>query len=80
LKREREAKGFTQKQLGEAINLHPNTVAKMERGEQEPPWPVVLAICQALGVPCTAFSGTAAAPTVANPEPTTTKKPPRKRK
>ena len=56
LRRERDAKGWTQAQLGDASGIHPNTVAKLERGDQEPAWPVVLALATALGVECTAFS------------------------
>jgi hypothetical protein len=32
-----------------------NTIAKLERGEHEPAWPLVLALADALGVDCTAF-------------------------
>ena len=57
LRRVRTEKGMTQKQLGEAAGLHPNTVAKLERGEVEPSWQVVLATAKALDVDCTAFTG-----------------------
>jgi DNA-binding XRE family transcriptional regulator len=67
LRREREAKGLTQKQLGEASGLHPNTVAKLERGDQEPAWPAVLALAAALGVSCEAFSWAAGPPTTDKP-------------
>jgi hypothetical protein len=36
------------------------TVAKLERGVQEPAWPLVLALAKALGVTCEAFNGEAA--------------------
>jgi transcriptional regulator with XRE-family HTH domain len=52
----RERAGFTQQQLGERAGCHSNTIAKLERGDQEPAWPLVLAICKALNVDCTAFS------------------------
>ncbi|HEY2908668.1 MAG TPA: helix-turn-helix transcriptional regulator [Gemmataceae bacterium] len=57
LRRVREEKGLTQKALGEGAGVHPNTVARMERGEVEPSWQVVLAFAKALGVDCSAFSG-----------------------
>ncbi len=47
---------MSQKQLGDVSGIHPNTIARLERGEQEPAWPAVLALAQALGVDCTAFS------------------------
>ena len=56
LRRIRGQKDLTQKQVGESAGIHPNTVAKMERGEVEPSWQVVLALATALGVDCTAFS------------------------
>src|SRR5690349_3831616 len=65
LRANREAKGWTQKQLGEAADIHPNTIAKLERGDQEPAWPLVLALAKALGVDCTAFT----AGQVEEPEP-----------
>ncbi len=46
----RAAKGLTQKELAEAAGLHPNTVAKLERSDQEPNWPVVIALAGALGI------------------------------
>ena len=51
----REAKGMTQQQLADAAGSHKNTVARLERGEQEPAWPLVLAFARALEVDCTAF-------------------------
>ena len=57
LRRVRTDKALTQKQLGDAAGIHANTVAKLERGEQEPAWPLVLAFAKALGVDCTAFNG-----------------------
>ena len=53
----RDAKGWTQKEMADAAGLHPNTVARLERGEHEPTWPLVLKFAQALGVDCTAFTG-----------------------
>lgn len=62
LRRLRDEKGLTQKQLGDAAGVHPNTVAKLERGDQEPNWPVVLKFAEALGVECTAFKVAPAEP------------------
>jgi transcriptional regulator with XRE-family HTH domain len=55
LKAEREKAGLTQKQLAEKAGCNVFTVAKLERGSQEPAWPLVLALAKALGVDCTAF-------------------------
>ena len=55
LKRLREARGLTQQELGWRSGCHPMTVAKLERGVQEPAWPLVLALAKALGVSCEAF-------------------------
>jgi transcriptional regulator with XRE-family HTH domain len=51
----REGAALTQKDLAEKAGCHPMTLAKLERGVQEPAWPLVLALCRALGVPCEAF-------------------------
>jgi transcriptional regulator with XRE-family HTH domain len=56
LKKLREAKGMTGEQLADASGCHPMTISKLERGVQEPAWPLVLALCKALGVECTAFT------------------------
>jgi transcriptional regulator with XRE-family HTH domain len=58
LRAAREGK-FTQKELGDAAGVHPNTIARLERGEVEPSWQMVLALSKALGVDCTAFSAVA---------------------
>jgi transcriptional regulator with XRE-family HTH domain len=55
----RQEKGLTQKQLGEAAGLHPNSIAKLERGEVEPSWQVVIAVSAALGVTCQDFTSAA---------------------
>lgn len=52
----REGKALTQRQLGEIAGVHWNTIAKLERGDQEPNWPLVLKFAKALGVTCEAFS------------------------
>ena len=58
LREVREGKGLTQKQLADAAGVHVNTVARLEREEQEPAWPLVLKFASALGVDCTAFNVT----------------------
>jgi DNA-binding XRE family transcriptional regulator len=52
----REGKELTQKQLGDLADVHPNTIAKLERGDQEPNWPLVLKLAKALSVTCESFS------------------------
>ena len=44
----REAKGLSQRELATAAGCNANTIAKLERGEQEPAWPLVLALAKAL--------------------------------
>jgi transcriptional regulator with XRE-family HTH domain len=62
LRRVRGEKGLTQREVAETAAIHSNTVAKMERGEVEPSWQVVLAISRALGVDCTEFADVVAQP------------------
>lgn len=56
LREAREEKGLTQKQLADTAGTHVNTVARLEREEQEPAWPLVLKFAKALGVDCTTFT------------------------
>ena len=72
LKAIREGKGWTQRQLEEGADVHANSIANLERSEQEPNWPLVLKLAAALGVDCTAFSG---GDDVKQDEPATEKKP-----
>jgi transcriptional regulator with XRE-family HTH domain len=51
----REVSGLTQRQLADKAGCHYMTLAKLEQGTQEPAWPLVVALCQALGVSCDAF-------------------------
>jgi transcriptional regulator with XRE-family HTH domain len=51
----RESRGLTQPQLAERAGCNRFTVAKLERGAQEPAWPLVLALAGALGVEVGAF-------------------------
>jgi transcriptional regulator with XRE-family HTH domain len=59
LKRLREERDLTQQELAERSGCHPMTITKLERGVQEPAWPLVLALAKALDVTCEAFSGEA---------------------
>jgi transcriptional regulator with XRE-family HTH domain len=56
LRRLREKAGLTQRQLAEHAGCNAFTVAKLERGAQEPAWPLVLALARALNVSCEAFT------------------------
>jgi transcriptional regulator with XRE-family HTH domain len=60
LRQLREERALTQHQLAERSGCHGMTIAKLERGVQEPAWPLVLALAKALGVTCEAFNGEAA--------------------
>lgn len=80
LRNVRETKGLTQKQLGEAAGVHVNSIARLERGEQEPAWPIVLDLAKALGVDCTAFAGGAEAEVAKEREPDSEKPAPKKSK
>jgi len=55
LKTLREAAGLSQQQLADRVGLHKFSIAKLEQGIQEPTWPNVLLIAQALGVGCADF-------------------------
>jgi DNA-binding XRE family transcriptional regulator len=46
---------LSQLALAERAGCNQFTVAKLERGQQEPAWPLVLALANALGVNCLAF-------------------------
>ncbi|MCI0462267.1 MAG: helix-turn-helix transcriptional regulator [Gemmataceae bacterium] len=46
---------LTQAQLAEKAGCNQFTIAKLERGVQEPAWPLVLALAQALDVTCLEF-------------------------
>ena len=52
----REAKGWTQAQLAERAALTREGVAQLETGRRRPAWETVLALCDALAVPCTEFT------------------------
>lgn len=48
LKDHRIASGLTQQQIADATGSRANHIARIERGENEPGWPLVLAISKAL--------------------------------
>src|SRR2546421_736543 len=52
----REQAGLTQEQLAERAGVKRDAVARWEGGRREPSWGNVLALCQALGVDCNAFT------------------------
>jgi DNA-binding XRE family transcriptional regulator len=56
LRKLREEAGLSQQQLADLAACNRFTVAKLERGTQEPAWPLVLALAKALGVTCEAFN------------------------
>lgn len=51
----REGKGWTQAKLGEAAEMMYQEVARIERGEREPGWAIVVKLAKALGVKPNAF-------------------------
>ena len=51
----REGAGLGREQMAEAAGVSVRAVVQWELGEREPGWFNVLALCQALGVDCTAF-------------------------
>jgi len=67
LKAVREEKGISQSLLAELAGCHAFTISKLERGEQEPAWPLVIALARALGVGCTAFIDPSLQPPEAEP-------------
>jgi transcriptional regulator with XRE-family HTH domain len=50
LKALREAQGLTQDELAASAGCNKFTISKLERGLQEPAWPLVLALARVLGV------------------------------
>lgn len=57
LKSLRTAARLTQAALAEAVGLHPNSLARLERGELRPAWQTVLRLAAALGVDVGGFAG-----------------------
>ena len=56
LRQLREAASLTQQQLAESVGCTWESISRWERGTREPGWSQVLALAQALGVDCTAFT------------------------
>src|SRR5262245_31821340 len=52
----REAAGWTQEHLAERAGVKREAIARWEAGKREPGWSNVLALAEALGVDCTAFT------------------------
>ncbi len=46
----REQRGLTQEQLARKADISSLTVSRLERGKQEPFWPVALVLARELGV------------------------------
>lgn len=62
LKRHREAIGMTQAELANRVNLRRTSITNMERGNQVPSLPHVIALAQALRVPLRVLLPSVAAP------------------
>jgi transcriptional regulator with XRE-family HTH domain len=62
LKELREAKDLSQKALAEAAGFTAAAVSRWESGLQVPAFDAVMALCEVLGVRCTAFDGCEFAP------------------
>jgi DNA-binding XRE family transcriptional regulator len=52
----REAAALTQADLAEKAGLTREGVAQLETGRRKPAWETVLALCEALGCSCEAFT------------------------
>jgi transcriptional regulator with XRE-family HTH domain len=63
----REAAGLTQEQLAARAGVKRDAIARWERGAREPAWGNVLALAEALGVSCEAFTTEPAAKPPATP-------------
>jgi transcriptional regulator with XRE-family HTH domain len=65
----REQAGLSQRELAERAGCNVFTLSKLERGTQEPAWPLVLALARALGVTCEAFQPAGDEPAEESPKP-----------
>jgi transcriptional regulator with XRE-family HTH domain len=54
----RKVNRLSQQELADKVGCNVITISRIERGVQEPAWPLVLRICAALNVNCLAFEGT----------------------
>jgi transcriptional regulator with XRE-family HTH domain len=55
LREMREAAGMSRSELAGKAGVSERGIVQWERGEREPSWSMVLALCQALGVSCEQF-------------------------
>jgi transcriptional regulator with XRE-family HTH domain len=69
LKAERERAALSQRELAERAGCHYMTISELERGTQEPAWPLVLALAKALGVSCEAVQSGGEQSPAAQPAP-----------
>ena len=51
----RTSKGWTQKVLADKLKVHVTTISRLERGDQEPVWPLVLSLARIAGVSADTF-------------------------
>ncbi len=65
LRRIRKQKGYTQKRLGEILNLSETTISKYESNTASPPFETLCEIAAWFNVPLDYFSGNSAGDTVA---------------
>jgi transcriptional regulator with XRE-family HTH domain len=68
LKELREAAGLTQDQLAAKAGLHIMGIGKLEQGTRKPAWDTVVALSEALNVPCQAFLEEPKPPAEAKPK------------
>jgi transcriptional regulator with XRE-family HTH domain len=52
----REATGLSRQGLADKAGMKLGGIRDLEQGRNKPSWETVLALCQALGVPCDAFT------------------------
>jgi transcriptional regulator with XRE-family HTH domain len=53
----REAKAYSRQDLADELDVSLQSIINWERGDRTPPFPMVQALCKALGVKCTVFDG-----------------------
>jgi transcriptional regulator with XRE-family HTH domain len=51
-----DSAGWTQAELAQRAGIHKQAIVKLERGEREPAWSTLLALCDALGCDLNAFA------------------------
>lgn len=55
LRQIRKQRGWSQASLATRLGVHVTTVSRLERGDQEPTWPLVLRVAREAGVSTDAF-------------------------